>query len=233
MKQLVLMGALLLGWSSMIHAQAGGEERYREGVHYIKLNQAAQARKSQYVTVTELFSYGCHACNEFEPHMQSWKARQAENVKLDRIPVGFGRRAWELLARGYVIAEILGVEEAGHVPLMDAIWKEQRQFRSIEDLADFYADHGADKDKYMALDNSFMLNMREKQNSDKLGLYSLKGTPSMIVNGKYKIQTGQAVPSYGAMLSIVDFLVEKEQANLEPVAEAASDEQAEVATASN
>ena len=233
MKRFVLIGALLLGWSSMVQAQQGNAEPYREGYHYFKLNQASAPRKSEVVTVTELFSYACHACNDFEPYMQNWKGRQAEDVKLNRIPVGFGRRAWEILARGYVIAEIMGVEEEAHVPLMNAIWKEQRQFRSIEDMADFYAEQGADKAKYMSLDNSFMLSMREKQNADKMGLYSIKGTPSMIVNGKYKIQTGNAVPNYQAMLSVVDFLVAKERVNLAPVAEAASEEAQEVETASN
>ena len=230
MKQFALIGALLLGWSGMVQAQA---EPYREGYHYFKLNQANAPRKSEFVTVTELFSYGCHACNDFEPYMQSWKGRQAADVKLDRIPVGFGHRAWELMARGYVIAEIMGVEEEAHVPLMNAIWKEKRQFRSIEDLADFYAEQGADKAKYMSLDNSFMLSMREKQNTDKLGLYAIKGTPTMVVDGKYKIQTGPAVPNYEAMLSVVDFLVAKGRVNLAPVAEAASEEIKEIETASN
>ena len=233
MKQFALIGALLLGWSGMVQAQIGNTEPYREGIHYFELNQASAPRKSEFVTVTELFSYGCHACNDFEPYMQSWKGQQAADVKLNRIPVGFGRRAWDILARGYVIAEIMGVEEEAHVPLMNAIWKEKRQFRSIEDIADFYAEQGVDKAKYMSLDNSFMLSMREKQNADKLGLYAIKGTPTMVVNGKYKIQTGQAVPNYQAMLTVVDFLVAKERASLAPVAEAVSEEIKEVETASN
>jgi thiol:disulfide interchange protein DsbA len=209
--------SLLLGWGSVVHAQSGAPEPYQEGVHYFSLNKAASARKPTKVTVTELFSYACHACNDFEPHMQSWQQRQADDVKLNRIGVGFGRRSWELLATGYVIAEILGVEEQSHVPMMNAIWREGRQMRSIEDLADFYAEHGADREKYLALNGSFMLNMRQKQNRDKLSLYAIKGTPTIVVADKYKVQTGQSIPTYEAMLSVVDFLVAKERLELEPL----------------
>ena len=215
MKKFALLGALMMIWGSAVQAQTGP---YSDGVHYFTLEQAASSRQSDVITVTELFSYGCHACNDFEPYMQNWKAKQADDVKLNRIPVGFGRAAWDLLAKGYVIAEILGVEEENHVPLMNAIWKDRRQFRTLEDMADFYAEHGADKAKFMALDNSFMLSMRQKQNTDKLGLYSPRGTPTMVVNGKYKILTSRAVPNYDALLSVVDFLVAKERAERAPVA---------------
>lgn len=211
MKQFAILGVLLMGFSGLALAQQG-QEPYKEGTHYFSLNQAAPAKQSDVITVTELFSYGCHACNEFEPFMQSWKARQSEDVRLNRIPVGFGRAAWELLAKGYVMAEILGVEEQAHLPLMNVIWKDGKQMRSIDDLADFYAQHGADRAKYMALNNGFMLNMRLKQNADKLGLYAPRGTPTMVVDGKYKIQTGKDVPSYESMLQVVDFLVAKERA---------------------
>jgi protein dithiol oxidoreductase (disulfide-forming) len=226
MKNWALLTSLLLAWPGMLLAQAGAADTYREGVHYNELNQAASPRSADGVTVTEIFSYGCHACNEFEPFIQNWKSKQAEDVTLNRIPVGFGRRAWELLAKGYMMAEIMGIEDESHVPMMNAIWKEGRQMRSLEDLADFYAEHGADRDKFLALDQGFMLSMRQKQNNDKLGLYAPRQTPTIIVNGKYKVQTGQNVPSYQALLNVVDFLVQKERAAMAPVAETAAAETA-------
>jgi len=209
MKKIAFIGALLFFCGSAVQAQS---EQFRDGVHYFTLDQMASTRISDVISVTEIFSYGCHACNDFEPFMQNWKGKQADDVKLNRIPVGFGRPAWELLAKAYVMAEILGVEEDTHVPMMDAIWKEKRQMRSLEDIAAFYAGLGVDKDKYLALDNSFMLNMRQNQNKDKLGIYSPRGTPTMVVNDKYKILTSQAVPNYQALLTVVDFLVVKERA---------------------
>ena len=234
MKQITMIAAILMSWGSMAQAQDAVGDPFREGVHYFNLNQAAQAGTSDVVIVTELFSYACHACNEFEPFLQSWKDRQAGDVNLNRIHVGFGRNTWELLAKGYLIAEIMGIEEQAHVPLMNAIWKDRRQMRTIEDLADFYAEQGADREKYLALDNGFMLHMRQRQSKDKLGVYAPSGTPTMIVNGHYKIQTGQKVPNYETLLSVVDFLVAKERMAMAPVAEAgAAESTATVTTAEN
>jgi thiol:disulfide interchange protein DsbA len=232
MKKIILFGALLLCSAGLVQAQTGASQNYVDGVHYFTLNQASTPRKSDVISVTEIFSYGCHACNDFEPYMQNWKAKQASDVKLNRIPVGFGNPSWELLAKAYVMAEILGEEEENHVPLMDALWKEKRQMRSLDALANFYAERGVDKAKFMALDNSFMLNMRQKQNQDKLAIYAPRGTPTMVVNGKYKIVTGQAVPNYSALLSVVDFLVAKERGGLAPVA-AVQDVETAADTAAN
>lgn len=218
MKKWALITSLALLSPGMVFAQGSSAEPFREGVHYTALAQAAAPRVSENITVTEIFSYGCHACNEFEPFIQNWNEKQAEDVELNRLPVGFGRPAWELLAKGYMMAEILGIADEAHQPLMNAIWKEGRQMRSLEDLADFYAEQGADRDKFLALDQGFMLSMRQKQNNDKLSLYAPRQTPTMVVNGKYKVQTGQAVPSYQAMLNVVDYLVQKERAAMTPAA---------------
>lgn len=220
MKKITLIGVLLVLWGSAAQAQTGAAEPFSNGVHFTRLVQADSPRRSEVITVTELFSYGCHACNDFEPYMQNWKSKQASDVKLNRIPVGFGRAAWQLLAKGYVIAEIMGIEEENHLPLMNAIWRDRRQMRTLDDIANFYAEQGADKEKFLALDGSFMLDMRQKQNDDKLVIYAPRGTPTMVVNGRYKVQTGQSVPSYDVMLSVVDYLVQKERLEIAADAEA-------------
>jgi thiol:disulfide interchange protein DsbA len=212
MKKIALTAVSLLLISGFAQAQFTPVEQYREGEHYMLLPQTTSAKSTTGVSVTEIFSYMCHACNDFEAYMQNWKKKQLADVTLNRIPVGFGRASWDLLANGYLIAEIMGIAEETHLPLMNTIWKEGKQFRTMQDLADFYASHGADREKYLGLEGSFMLNMRQKQNNDKLGVYSPRGTPTMVVNGTYKVQTGQAVPNYDALLSVVDFLVAKERA---------------------
>lgn len=228
MKQLAIIATLLLAFAGTAIAQTG---QFREGVHYTKLTEATSSRKPDSVTVTEIFSYGCHACNEFEPFIQSWKARQPDDVKMNRIPVSFNRPQWNLLAKGYLMAEILGVEDETHMPLMNAIWKEGlwnrgTQIRSVEQLADFYQTQGVDREKFLALDKGFMLNMRERRNAELLGIYAPRQTPTMIVAGKYRVQTDRNVPSYDAMLTVVDHLVAKERALIQPVAEAGTGSEA-------
>ena len=57
----------------------------------------------------------------------------------------------------------------------------------------------------------------------------VSGTPSMIVNGKYLVKGGQAVPNYDTLLDVVDTLVARELAAMESAAatEAATEAAAE------
>ncbi len=206
MQKVILALGLLLG-SQVGMAQQG---QFQEGVHYFKFDQAAGKPVADTVEVTEVFSYGCTHCNTFEPYMQNWKKTKPEYARLTRLPVGFGRRAWELLARGYIAAEMMGIAEQSHVPMMDAVWKENRQFRSIDELADFYSGFGVEKDAYIAHFESFAADSQMRKGQRDVKLFGITGTPSMVVNRKYRITTSKAVPSFEVMLDVVNYLVELE-----------------------
>ncbi len=135
-QKVIIALSLLLG-SQLAMAQL---EPYQEGVHYFKINQVPAETDSDTVEVTELFSYGCSHCNTFEPYLKSWNETKPGNVNFNRIAVAFGRKAWEMMARAYITAEMLGIEDESHMAMMDAIWKEGKQFRKLDDLADFYTE---------------------------------------------------------------------------------------------
>ena len=44
--------------------------------------------------------------------------------------------------------------------------------------------------------------------------YGVRGVPSMVVNGRYRVSSNQAVPGFEAMLTVVDYLVGRELAAL-------------------
>ena len=184
MKVKLLLASLLLLASTVAFAQ---DELFQEGVHYFEIDQPAVQR--DVVEVTEAFSYLCSHCNTFEPYMQSWKQRLPENVVLKRIPVGFGRRAWELYSRGYVTASMMGIEEESHVPMMDSIWKERKQMRSLEDLADFYSQFGVERDVFIATAQSFNVDTQLRREQRLIQTYGVNGTPTLVVNGRYRVSS--------------------------------------------
>lgn len=185
-------------------------EPYQEGVHYFKVDQVPAQNDSGMVEVTELFSYACSHCNTFEPYMQSWIKSKPENVKVNRIAVAFGRRAWEMMARAYITADMLGIAEESHVAMMDAIWKQNKQFRSLDELADFYSGFGVDRDAFLANFNSFAADSQLRKSQRDVQLFGITGTPSMVVARKYRVSSNKDVRDFNAMLDVVDYLVEKE-----------------------
>lgn len=226
MKNLLLMLAALAFSGAAFAQDTTG--RFQEGVHYFKIDPPLNGQPVDGVQVTEVFSYLCNHCATFEPYMQAWKQRMPEGVTLRRIPVEFGRAIWALYARAYVTADLLGVAEEGHLAMMDALWKERRQMRSMEELAEFYAAFGVEPEKFLATSKSFAVDMRMKNEQKSVREAGVSGTPAMLVNGKYRISAGGAVNSFDTMLEIVDALVVREQA--EQTAGTASAVEAQVAS---
>jgi len=205
-QKVMLTLALLLG-SQLAMAQA---EVYQEGVHYFNIDQMPAETDSDIVVVTELFSYGCSHCNTFEPYLQSWSQSKADNVEFNRIPVAFGRKSWEMMARSYIAAEMMGIVEQSHPAMMDAIWKERKQFRSLDELADFYSGFGVEKSAFIAHFSSFAADSQLRKSQRDVQLFGITGTPSMVVNRKYRVVSSKDVSDFNAMLDVVDFLVVKE-----------------------
>jgi len=208
-QKLIIAAALLLS-SPFVMAQ---DEPYQEGVHYFKINQAPANTGSDTVEVTELFSYACSHCNTMEPYVQSWIQSKPDNVVFNRIGVAFGRQAWEMMARAYITAEMLGIVEESHPAMMDAIWKEGKQFRSVDDLADFYSGFGVEKATFMANYESFAADSQLRKSQRDVQLFGITGTPTLVVNRKYRVQSSKDVRDFNAMLDVVDYLVSKESAN--------------------
>lgn len=209
MIQKVIIALSLLFGSQLAMAQL---EPYQEGVHYFKIGQVPADTGSDTVEVTELFSYGCSHCNTFEPYLESWNQSKPENVTYNRIAVAFGRRAWEMMARAYITAEMLGIEDESHIAMMDAIWKERRQFRTVDELADFYTQFGIERSAFLANYQSFAADSQLRKSQRDVQLFGITGTPSMVVNRKYRVTSSKAVGDFNAMLDVVDFLVSKESA---------------------
>ena len=202
----ILALCLLLG-SQLAVAQ---QDKYQEGVHYFKIDQIPAETGSDIVEVTEIFSYACSHCNTIDPYIQAWSKNKPDNVVLNRIPVVFGRRAWEMMARGYIAAEMMGIVEESHIAMMDAIWKQGKQFRSKEELADFYAGFGVEKSAFLAHFDSFALDSQLRKSQRDVQLFGINGTPSLVVNRKYRVTSSKDVRDFDAMLDVVDFLVAKE-----------------------
>jgi thiol:disulfide interchange protein DsbA len=201
--------ASLLTLAPVAQAQGNALVPYQEGLHYF-LIAGAPATNSGPIELVEAFSYLCSHCSTFEPYIGAWKKRKPEHVEFRRIPVVFGRGSWELYARGYVTAEMMNAGEEAHVAMMDRLWKEKKTMRSMEELADFYSQFGLDRDKFLATSNSFAVETRLRKDQQKIQSFGITGTPSLVLNGKYRIAGSAAVPSFDVMLDVVDYLIAAE-----------------------
>jgi thiol:disulfide interchange protein DsbA len=213
-RTILVLAALVALAGGHALAQDGKPVPYQEGLHYFLIDSAPVKSAGDRIELVEAFSYLCTHCNTFEPYINNWKDRRPAYVDFRRIPVVFGRGSWELYARGFVTAQFMNAPEEAHMAMMDELWKEKNIMRSMDEIAEFYTRFGLDADKFKSTAQSFAVDSRIRKDQLEVAAYGIQGTPSLVLNGKYRISGNAAVPSFEVMLDVVDYLIEREVAEM-------------------
>lgn len=176
------------------------------------------------VEVTEVFSYGCPACNAFVPTMRQLKQSLPANAVLDYVPAAFQTAEdWPMFQQAYITAQALGVADKAHEAMFDAIWKTgelaildpatqtlKPHQPSIEDAAKFYARQtGVPTATFLNMAKSMPVDMKIKAADDLMVQYRIDRTPTIIVNGKYRLHT-ESAGGTDKLVELVNYLVAKE-----------------------
>ncbi|EXF43743.1 thiol:disulfide interchange protein DsbA [Pseudomonas sp. BAY1663] len=183
---------------------------FQAGKEYVELSSPVPVADAGKVEVVELFWYGCPHCYQFEPVINPWVAQLPEDVDFKRIPAMFGG-LWNAHGQLFITLEAMGVEQQVHDAVFAAYHQERKKLATPEEMADFLAGQGVDKQAFLKAYNSFGVRSRVEQ-AKKLGMaYQITGVPVMIVNGKYRFDLGSA-GGPERTLEVADFLIEKERA---------------------
>lgn len=196
---------------------------YEEGKHYQRLPIPVDTRNPDQVEVVEVFSYGCIHCKNFQPAVDAWREGIPEHVDFQRMPATFNE-SWEVLAQLFYAAEALGVTEQVHGPIFEAIHDRGVNLTQPDLMAElFEREAGIEPEQFHQVFNSFSVRSRVQQAHARGVAYRLSGTPTMIVDGRYRVD-GRMAGGNAEMLSVVDHLVAQRQA--ETSGGATSDERA-------
>lgn len=204
---LLLLALPLLAYDSL----AVAADEYKAGVDYELVQPPVAAANDGKVKVVELFWYGCPHCFQFDPHLQAWLKTKPDNVEFERIPAIFNNPAWELHARAYYTADVMGVLDKVHDAMFDAIHVKRKRLRSKEAIREVFEEQGIDGDEFDATFDSFAVNGLVRNAAQLTKQYAISGVPMMAVQGKYRVG-GKMAGSFENMLRIVDYLVKKESA---------------------
>lgn len=111
----------------------------------------------------------------------------------------------------FLTLESMGVEDQVHAAVFNAIQKEKKRLTDPEEMAEFLATQGVDKDKFLATFNSFAIKGQINKAKELAKKYEITGVPTMVVNGKYRFDIGSAGGANEA-LQLADKLIAKERA---------------------
>ena len=200
--------------------------KWVEGKHYFRIEPAqAKVSSTDKIEVAEVFSYGCPACNQFHPTMNKLVQELPANAAVAYLPASFmPQENWPMLQRAFLTAQALGVADKANDAMYDAVWKSQEltamqgaglkpasALPTIDDAAKVYAKYGADPKEFVAVANSFAINTKVKRADDLLKAYGVEETPTIIVDGKYRL-TPRSAGGYDQVVELTKWLVSKEAA---------------------
>ncbi|MCW2268831.1 Thiol:disulfide interchange protein DsbA precursor [compost metagenome] len=208
MRNLILSATLVA--ASVFGMTAQAAEPIEAGKQYIELSNPVPVSVPGKIEVVELFWYGCPHCYSFEPVVNPWAEKLPADVNFKRIPAMFGG-PWDAHGQMFLTLEAMGVEHDVHAAVFDAIQNQRKQLTKPEDMADFLATQGVDKEKFLATFNSFAIKGQVQKAKELAKKYEITGVPSMVVNGKYRFDLGTAQGPQG-VLNVADQLIAKERA---------------------
>ena len=114
-------------------------------------------------------------------------------------------------AKAFYIAEVLGVKAVMHPVIFDAMHVQRKRLVSRLALRDLFEDNGVDPEQFDNAYDSFGVNSQVRQADARARSAKVSGTPTLMVAGKYLIETGGA-GNQTNMLEIARHLIEKELA---------------------
>jgi len=216
----VLMSFLALVFTSFAHAAT-----YTEGVNYFLVSPAQHTNvPAGKIEVAEVFSYGCPFCAQFSPLIRQLQASLPSNAQMTFIPASFiPAEGWPMFQRATCTAQILGIFDKTHDKVFDAVWKTgelaisdpkthqiKHPLPTIEDVAKYY-NHisGVPVQKFVDTSKSFAVDTAMRRDDALVLAYHIDGTPSLVVNGKYRI-TVQSAGGTAQMIEVAKYLVAQE-----------------------
>lgn len=204
--------------------------KWVEGKNYFRIEPAVPTDHADHVVVTEVFSWGCPACNQFQPMADAIRKSMPAYVHWQYLPAAFiPPEDWPTFQRAYYTAQALGLDNpATHDAMFKAIWTPggplntydglgtsqphvKKNLPTIADIARFYAKHGADAATFEATSDSFAIRAKMKRADQLIKAYGVDSTPTIVVNGTYRLDVASA-GGLAQTQELVHYLAQKEAA---------------------
>ncbi|KRS22139.1 protein-disulfide isomerase [Alishewanella sp. WH16-1] len=189
---------------------------FQAGKHY----EVIAEQKTASPEVKEYFSFYCGGCYAFEPIAQSLAQNLPQGVEFKKSHVDFIRAAapeiQNALARAYVVAKNLGKGDQVSTAIFNQIHQSRVPFRSENDIRSLVLIHDIDGETYDKAMRSFgvrgAVNQMMKEQQELSERKALTGVPTLIVNGKYKINNESlSQRAYQQeMQQLIEYLLSKE-----------------------
>ena len=182
---------------------------FRDGVDFQTLARPVATEDPSKIELAEVFWYGCIHCYNLEPALVDFESGLPDDVNKVRVPAMWAA-SMELHAKIYYASKALGINEDIHWPVFQAMNEDRNPLGSEAAIYSLIEDLGHDPDTFERAFNSFGVTSQIAQATSKAAAYGVRGTPELIINGKYRISTSMT-GTQAQMLVVAEALIDRER----------------------
>lgn len=169
---------LLLGVSSASAAT------FKAGEHYT----VVAPEPTNKPLVQEFFSYGCGGCRSFDPIFKHARRMLGREAGFEYVPVDFGGGFWTPTQELFLVLEALGRREELHDAVFAWFFGDRQHARTAAGVQAFMERQGVDKAQFEKVRKSFAVHVKKKRYDTLTKQYQIRTTPTVVVNGKYRVE---------------------------------------------
>ena len=114
-----------------------------------------------------------------------------DDVAFLRVPAVLNPR-WREHGKAFYVAEALDMVEDIHGPMFEAMHEQRRAINDQDSMREFFVEQGADPDEFDAAYGSFEVDAKLRRAENLARRFQIRSTPSVVVNGKYVTNLGDA-----------------------------------------
>jgi thiol:disulfide interchange protein DsbA len=158
------------------------------------------------IEVLEFFSYGCPHCRDFNPLVKSWAEHLPKDVVFRKVPVTFGRAAWENLARLFYALDEIGESKRLDQAVFEAIHAHHINLFSESDAENWVKQQSVDTLRFGDAFKSFSTETFLSRAEQLSRVFKIDSVPTLIVDGRYKV-VGKPSAGFAGKLAVADDLL--------------------------
>ncbi len=196
--------SLAFSFSGSVYAQA---PKIEEGFDYRILPVAQPLETKGKVEVIEFFWYGCPHCYDLEPELNAWLKRQPKDVTFRKVPVAF-RDDLMPHSQLFYAFESMGKGEAMNEKVMYAMHKENKRLMTENEIADWVASQGIDRNTFLANYRSFAVISKARAARQMADAYRIDGVPTIVMQGRY-VTSPSIAGTKAKAIAVMDHLEQK------------------------
>jgi len=204
----ILLSAAVLSLAISFSGLSGAQSpKIEEGFDYRILPTPQPLESKGKVEVIEFFWYGCPHCYDFEPELNAWLKRQPKDVIFRKVPVAF-RDDFMPHSQLFYALEAMGKGDALNDKVMYAMHKENKRLITENEIADWVATQGIDRNTFLATYRSFAVVSKARAARQMADAYRIDGVPTIVMQGRY-VTSPSIAGTKAKAISVMEHLEQK------------------------